>query len=303
MADIIITEFMDDAAVAKLAGEFDVIYDKDLVNQPEKLAELAKDCKALIVRNRTQVKGSLLAGKNLKVIGRLGVGLDNIDVDAAKKAGITVIPATGANNLSVAEYVITGLLMLLRSSYGHTAEMAAGLWPREKMIGRELAGKTLGLIGFGAIARNTAQLASALGMNVIAYDPYTEDFQGAKKVSLNELLENADAVSLHVPLTEQTKGLLDVSKIVKMKKGAVLINAARGGIVDEKALAEALENGHLGGAIVDVFEKEPMTADNPLAKAPNCILTPHIAGVTKESNVRVSALIGEKVAEALYKEA
>ena len=307
MPDIVISEFMDQAAVDKLAGEFSVVYDKGLVDRPEELARLAADCRALIVRNRTKVRGPLLDGKKLEVVGRLGVGLDNIDCATCKERGITVIPATGANDVSVAEYVIAGLLMLLRKSYGATEAVAAGQWPRERSIAGEVFGKVLGLVGFGGIARETAKRARALGMEVIAHDPFIPADAavwaeyGVAPVSLDELLARADAVSLHVPLTEGTRHLIDAKRIAQMKPGAVFVNAARGGVADEEALAEALRSGQVGGALVDVFEKEPLAAGSPLAGAPNCILTPHIAGVTHESNIRVSALVADKVAQALRK--
>lgn len=305
MADIVISEFMDQKAVDGLASRFSVVYDKTLVNRPDELAALAADCRALIVRNRTQVRGPLLEGRNLEVVGRLGVGLDNIDCAACKERGIAVIPATGANDVAVAEYVIAGLLMLLRGSYGESAAVAAGGWPRERLIGGEVAGKTLGLVGFGGIARETAKRATALGMRVMAYDPYIAADSplwreyGVERAELSALLAAADALSLHVPLTPETRHLMDATRLGMLKPGAVLVNAARGGVVDERALADALVSGQVGGALVDVFETEPLPADSPLAGAPNCILTPHIAGVTRESNIRVSALVADKVAQAL----
>lgn len=308
MAKIVISEFMDQAAVDDLAKEFTVIYDKNLVNRPEELEKLASDCDALIVRNKTQVRDKLLEGKNIKVIGRLGVGLDNIDLKACKEKGVEVIPATGANTDSVAEYVLAGLLMLMRGSYLESHSVAAGKWPREKLVGGEIMDKSLGLVGFGEIARAVAKRAKAMGMKIIAYDPFVasddpawEDYGAKRFEDLDAMLGQADAVSLHIPLTEDTRRLFDEKKLKKMKQGAVLINTARGGIVDETALAEQLKNGHIAGAMLDVFEKEPLKEGSPLADAPNCILTPHIAGVTRESNVRVSSLIADKVAKALKK--
>lgn len=308
MADIVISEFMDQAAVDGLTAEFSVVYDKGLADRPDELGELASQCRALIVRNRTQVRGPLLNGRNLKVIGRLGVGLDNIDCAACKARNITVIPATGANDQAVAEYVIAGLLLLLRKSYGESAAVAAGAWPRERLIGGEISGRLLGLVGFGSIARQTAKRAIALGMRVMAYDPYIpEDAplwreHGVEPTGLESLLAASDAVSIHVPLTDGTRHLVNASTLGMMKRGAVFINAARGGVADEQALADVLASGQLGGALVDVFEKEPLPAGSPLAGAPNCILTPHIAGVTHESNIRVSALVADKVAQALRKD-
>lgn len=304
---IVITEFMDEAAVDTLRGRFSVVYDPTLVDRRADLLGLLDDATALIVRNRTRVDAELLAAApRLRVAGRLGVGLDNIDVPACQARGIEVIPAIGANALAVAEYVVGTVMMLLRGAYLSSAEVADGKWPRTRLSeGRETAGRTLGLVGFGGIGRLTAKLAQALGMRVVAYDPllpadapaWTES--GVERRELDDLLGEADAVSLHVPLTAQTRGLIDAARIECMKAEAVLINTARGGIVDEPALAEALRTGRLAGAALDVFEHEPLPAGSPLAGAPNLILTPHIGGVTRESNTRVSTMIAAKVANFL----
>ncbi len=306
MKSIVITEFMDDNAVKTLSSRFDVIYDKTLCGKEDELLKLTAGCDAIIVRNKTQVRGALLDGaKNLKVVGRLGVGLDNIDTAACKSRNITVIPATGANNVSVAEYVLAALLMLARGSYHSTADVAAGSWPRERLIGGEIFGKTLGLIGFGGIARDVCVRARAFGMRVTAYDPFIPADSpvwkeyGVSPMALDDMLAEADCVSLHVPLTDDTRKLINVKRLASMKQGALLVNTARGGIVDEDALAEALIAGRLGGAMLDVYASEPLPAGSRLAGAPNCLMTPHIAGVTHESNTRVSSMIADKVAEAL----
>ncbi|MEP0518811.1 MAG: hydroxyacid dehydrogenase [Hyphomicrobiales bacterium] len=295
MADIVVSEFMDEAALEVARHEFDVLYAPALADDPDALLEAVRGAKALIVRNRTQVRGALLeAGTELKVIGRLGVGLDNIDVKACAVRGIEVCPATGANDLSVAEYVITNALILLRTAFLSTPDVVSGSWPRSKLMGREISGKMLGLVGFGAIARETAKRAASLGMTIIGYDPFLEAasplWDGVRKVELNELLSVSDVVSLHVPLTDATSNLINASAIKAMKPDAILINAARGGVVDEAALANAMRDGHLGGAALDVFASEPVSAEDggQFDGIPNIILTPHIAGVTQESNVRVS---------------
>jgi len=306
MPEIVITEFMDEAAIhASFAGR-DVLYDPKLVDDPARLVASLRESRALIVRNRTQVRGALLASAvRLEVVGRLGVGLDNIDVRACETRGIAVYPATGANDLSVAEYVITAALMLLRRAWFATARVAAGEWPRTESMGRELAGKRLGLVGYGAIARVTARMARDLGMSVAAYDPLLSDdhpaWAGALRQALPDLLSTSDVVSLHVPLTDATRNMLDATAIAGMKPGAILINAARGGVVDEAALCASLRAGQLGGAALDVFAREPVDATSgaQFAGVPNLILTPHIAGVTEESNVRVSAVIAEAVARHL----
>ena len=306
MADIIISEFMDIAAVKALQNHFSVVYDEKLVDKPEELAAAIATCRALIVRNRTQVRPNLLAkAPHLRVVGRLGVGLDNIDVVACKENGITVIPATGANNVSVAEYVMTGLLMLARGCYRDSDAVLAGEWPRSRQIGGEIYGKTLGLVGFGGISREVATRATAFGMRLAAYDPFLAASDsawkqyGVERMELDALLEQSDAISLHVPLTPETKHLINAERIGKMRKGAFLINSARGGIVDEEAMAKALHEKRLGGVLLDVYEQEPVPAASRLVGVPNCILTAHIGGVTHESNTRVSNLIAEKVKTAL----
>jgi len=306
MTKIVISEFMDIDAVGDNWNAFTVVYEPNLVDQPEELQTALKDASALVVRNRTKVTAALLDEANgLRCVGRLGVGLDNIDLTACKDRGIEVYPAVGANNLSVAEYVLTSAMMLLRSAYLAHDEMMAGAWPRQKCSGRELAGSTLGLVGFGGIAQLTAQMASSLGVHIAAYDPFLpedhEAWSGVDRCDLSSLLGRSDIVSLHTPLTEETRHLINAQTIVGMKDGAVLINAARGGVVDEEALVGALGSGKLAGAALDVFESEPLSqeAAEKLQGLNNVILTPHIAGVTTQSNIRVSAMIGEKVAAHL----
>ncbi len=299
---ILVTEFMDEAAVDRLRASHDVIYDPTLADRQADLPGMMEGVTALIVRNRTQVRPPLLdAAPELRCVGRLGVGLDNIDVEACAARGVTVYPATGANNLSVAEYVIGTGMALLRGAYAANERMIAGDWPRQDCAGRELSGKVLGLVGFGAIARDTADRGRALGMEIAAFDPFVPEddpaWQTANRLDLDTLLATADVVSLHVPLTDGTRHLIDADRIGRMAPGAVLVNAARGGVVDEPAVAAALKQGKLGGAALDVFETEPLTADaaRVFDGAPNLILTPHIAGVTVESNTRVSDLIADRV--------
>ncbi|HET6520490.1 MAG TPA: NAD(P)-dependent oxidoreductase [Geminicoccaceae bacterium] len=303
-AEIVISEFMDPGAVEGLAGEFAVAYDPGLVDRPDELRAALGAARALIVRNRTRVRGALLeAAPRLAVVGRLGVGLDNIDVEACRARGIEVIPATGANDDAVAEYVVAAVLLLMRGAFMASGEVATGRWPRERLIGREVMGRTLGLLGFGGTARAVARRAVPLGMAVVAHDPQIEadspvwSAHGVAPVGFEALLHGSDALSLHVPLTPATRGLIDARALGAMRRGAVLVNAARGGVVDAAALVEALKDGHLGGAALDVFETEPLPADNPFAAGdvPNLILTPHVAGVTAESNVRVSRLIADAV--------
>lgn len=302
MSAVVITEFMDEPAVKTLSVRLPTHYDPGLADRQDKIPDLLADATALIVRNRTQVTAALLeAAPNLKCVGRLGVGLDNIDLDACKSRNVAVFPATGANNLSVAEYVISTAMLLLRGAYQSTSAMVEGHWPRQALIGRELSGHVMGLVGYGAIAREVAMRAQMLGMEVVAYDPYCpandRAWHMAGNVSLEGVLDLADVISLHTPLNEGTRHLINAQTLARMKKSTVVINAARGGVIDEGALAAALHAGDLAGAALDVFETEPLTAE-AAAKfdgLPNLVLTPHIAGVTEESNVRVSALIAETV--------
>lgn len=302
MSRLVITEFMDPAAVARLSAATTTLYQPDLVDQRDALLASLAGAELLVVRNRTRVDADLLkAGPGLSAIGRLGVGLDNIDLPACRARGIEVWPATGANDLAVAEYVISSALLLLRGAALGSARVAGGEWPRQDMIGREVSGRVMGLLGFGAIARQVAARAQALGMQVIAHDPHLGPADPAwgqvRPVAMVDLLAASDVISLHIPLTPQTRHIIDQAAIARMRPGAMLINTARGGVVDEDALALALAGGHLGGAALDVFQTEPLTAEQGarFAGLPNLILTPHIAGVTQESNIRVSDLIADKI--------
>lgn len=307
MSRIIISEFMDGRAVESLRARFEVEYDPALVDRSEELLRKLPAAQALIVRNCTRVDAALLEhARILKVVGRLGVGLDNIDVEACAARSIAVIPATGANAHAVAEYVITTAMMLLRGVYLNSADVLTGRWPRAKLSnGRELAGKTIGLVGFGSTGRITGRLARALDMRAIAYDPNiaaSDPVWTAESTTprpLDVLLMNADVVSLHIPLTPATRNLFDAEQLARMKPDAVLVNPSRGGIVDEAAVAAQLRAGRLAGAALDVFAEEPLPAESPLVGVPNLILTPHVAGITRESNQRVSRMIADLVASAL----
>lgn len=308
MTDIVITEFMDADAVDALRAGYAVRYDPALVDDRATLRALLGQASALIVRNRTVVDEHLLdAAPRLRVVGRLGVGLDNIDVAACEERSVAVIPATGANAVSVAEYVITALLVLRRGAVFHaTRRLIEGAWPRQELVGRELAGLRLGLIGLGGIARLVADRARALGCEVAAHDPYlAADEHVWEEVGrvedLEALLTASDAVSLHIPRTPDTHHLLDGQALGLLPPGALVVNTSRGGIIDEAALCAALRDGRLGGAALDVFEHEPL-GDGDRARfdgVPNLLLTPHVAGVTVESNVAVSAMIADRVREVL----
>lgn len=306
MADVVISEFMDEAIARQVLNAFDLLYDPSLVDDRAALLESLGDARAIIVRNRTQVDAELLeSAPRLEAVGRLGVGLDNIDLGLCRARNIAVYPATGANDLAVAEYAVSAALLLLRRTWQATAEVLDGQWPRSEYIGREASGKLFGLVGFGSIARQVAQRATALGMRACAYDPHLPDDDDAwadvEPVSLLRLAEIADVVSVHVPLTDETRNIIDADFIACMKNDAILINTARGGVIDEQEMLAALRSGRLGGAALDVFSVEPVTAESGKAYAslPNLMLTPHIAGITEESNVRVSKLTAENIANHL----
>ena len=305
MKKIVISEFMDQTAVDGLKKNFRVVYDPKLVDQPDRLGQELKTADAIIVRNRTQLRGKMLDGaKKLKAVGRLGVGLDNIDLEVCKAKKIEVLPAHGANNTAVAEYVIASIFILLRGAYQSAQKMVEGQWPRTALMGNETAGKILGVIGFGAIGRETCKKAGAIGMEVAAYHPSlpadAPAWQDVQPRGLEELLAKSDVISLHVPLTKDTRHMMNAKTMAQMKKGALLINTARGGVVDENALVTAMKSGQIGGAAIDVFETEPVNAQmGQKFNLPNLILTPHIAGVTMESNIRVSALTAKNIESAL----
>jgi (S)-sulfolactate dehydrogenase len=301
---IVISEFMDEAAVQTLRARFDVLYDPELGLRRPELMQALQSADALIVRNRTKVDAELLVdARQLVAVGRLGVGLDNIDQAYCAGRGIAVIPAIGANAAAVAEYVVSLAMLLLRGFVFSSQAVADGRWPRAQLAsGREAAGKVLGLVGFGSVGQEVARLARAVGMRVAAFDPMLPPahpaWQQAERYDdLDALFRESDAISLHVPFTPANANLVDERRLALMKQGAVLVNTARGGIVDEAALVRALRSGALAGAAVDVFEREPLPANSVLAGCPKLLLTPHIAGVTHESNERVSALIARRIAE------
>ena len=299
---ILITEFMDEDAINLLKKKYDVYYDISLVEDSNSLVIKIKNMKALIVRNRTLVTRELIENApNLTCIGRLGVGLDNIDLNACKEKNIAVYPALGANSHSVAEYVICASMLLLRKAYFKKNEMISGSWPRQQSSGSEVNGKTIGLIGFGDIAQKTRDLALGLGMRTVAYDPYlgkdNDIWKETKNLELDDLLSISDIISLHIPLTKETSNLINEKKLRLIKNSSVIINTSRGGIIDENSLAKLLKENKIGGAALDVFNEEPVNKENAkkFEGIDSLILTPHIGGVTKESNERVSKMIAEKI--------
>jgi D-3-phosphoglycerate dehydrogenase len=262
---------------------------------PEDLMNVLPAYDGMVVRSRTKVRQPLIdACPNLKVIVRGGVGLDTIDADYAKSKGITVMNTPLASSASVAELTIGYMFMLARSLYKATASMKAEKWEKKAFEGDEIGGKTLGLIGVGNIGREVAKRAAALGMTVIAYDPYVKEIAGVKLVSLDELLAQADYISLHLPKTKESANMIGKDQFAKMKNGVRIINCARGGIIDENALYEALTSGKVAGAALDVFAEEPPT-DWKLLKLDNVIGSPHIGAATKEAQSRIGAEVAEKL--------
>jgi D-3-phosphoglycerate dehydrogenase len=264
---------------------------------PEELPNVLPAYHAMVVRSRTKVRQPLIdVCPNLKVIVRGGAGLDTIDHEYAKSKGIAVMNTPLANSFSVAELAVAYMLMLARSLYRATASMKTEKWDKKSFEGDEIGGKTLGLIGLGNIGRETAKRASALGMNVIGYDPYVKEADGIQWVSLDELLAQADYISLHLPKTKESTNMIGAEQFARMKNGVRIINCARGGIINEDALYEALTNGKVAGAALDVFAEEP-TTNWKLIKLDNVIASPHIGAATREAQARVGAEVAQKLIE------
>jgi len=306
MARILVVEPVAQAGIDLLSASHDVEHRMGL-SREELLRELAdaggRD--ALVVRSQTRVDAELLtaAAPRLSVVGVASVGIDRIDVEAATRAGVMVVNAPTGNTIAAAEHTMALILSLLRQIPSADASVRAGEWERARYTGRELRGKTLGVIGLGKIGRAVARRAAGFEMRVVASDPYLTEDQaaeaGAKLVGMAELLHRSDVITVHTPLTAQTRNLLGRAQLEATRPGAFVLNVARGGIVDEAALADALASGHLGGAAVDVYSAEPMAPDNPLRGAPNVVLTPHLGASTAEAQDRVGLEMAEQVLMAL----
>ena len=301
MTKILITEFIDSQSLQNINKKFDVIYKKDAWQNKDFLEREIQKFDGIIVRNKTSLdKNILINASNLKFIGRLGVGLDNIDTEYCKNNNIIVQPATGMNSDSVAEYVVNSSLTLLKKTHIINEQTLQGKWPRTSIVTKELKGKILGLIGFGDISKKVLKLVNVFDVTCIAYDPFITlkqmEADNVKKVSFDEILNLADIISIHVPLNNDTKYLFDRQVFIKMKKQPIIINTSRGGVINEIDLIDAYRNKYISGFALDVFENEPVneTFYKNISKDMNCILTPHIAGVTEESNVRVSNFIIDK---------
>jgi len=307
MKRVLVSEYLPEEHLRRLGEDHDVVSDPDLyANRPELLERVA-GADAIVIRNRTQIDAELVsAAVRLQVVGRLGVGLDNIDMQACADAGVVVVPAVGANSVSVAEYVMGAMLVLARGVFTMTGSVVGGEWPRRPYaFGRELMGQTLGLVGFGSIAQHVGTRAAAFGMEIIACDPYlpADDpaWELAGQTGLEVLLAESDIISIHTPLTEETRNLVDEAALQHMKPTAILINTSRGETVDQDALIRALRAGVIGAAAIDVFPSEPLEPAMAARYAglDNLLLTPHVAGNTAESVDRVASIIVEAVREEL----
>lgn len=311
MFDILISEDLDSPAVRRLSDKYKTQRDGALWKDPAKLQAALAGARAIMVRNQTQLTADVLqAAPRLLAIGRIGVGLDNIDVPAATRLGITVIAPLEANATSVAELTLAFLLALARKIPLADRSTKSGGWDRKSCTGIELHGKTLALCGFGRIGRKVALLARAFGMKTIVFDPFVKADSPALAETgahltpkLEEALAAADVVSVHSPLTPETRHLFGKAAFASMKRGAFFVNTSRGGVMDETALLEALRSGHLGGAALDVREKEPPAGKSGFEEMDNVILAPHIGAFTAESQTRTFEAVAEDLDRVLSGEA
>jgi len=299
MAKVLVADPLSEAGI-RILSEGGVGADVLTGRSEDELCEVIGSYDALIVRSATKVTARLIeAAHALKVIGRAGVGVDNVDVQAASRRGILVMNTPLGNINSAAEHAMALLMALARNIPAADRSMKQGRWEKKKFTGVELRDKVLGVVGMGKVGQIVARAAQGIGMKVAAHDPFLPERRaaelGVQMLSLEELLTRADFVTIHTPLTEKTRHLLDEGALARMKPSARLINCARGGIVDEEALARALNQGRIAGAALDVFEREPLPADSPLRRAPNIILTPHLGASTEEAQVKVAQAIARQI--------
>ena len=304
MFKILVSDALSDEGLKILKEVKDFEVDVKTGLPPEELKSIIKDYDALLVRSATKVNKDIInAASRLKVIGRAGVGLDNVDLDAATSKGIIVMNTPGGNTISTAEHAVSMILSLSRSIPQANASTKKGEWKRSKFMGVELYAKALGIIGFGRIGKEVARRALSFGMRVLAYDPFLSknvaESLGVEVVELKELFRQSDYITVHTPMTEETNHLISSEEFALMKKGVRIINCARGGIIDEKALAVAVREGKVAGAALDVFEKEPIPPDHELLKFDNVIVTPHLGASTEEAQVNVAIEVAEIVRDAL----
>lgn len=301
---VLVSDSMSDSGLAPLQAASNLDVDVITGQPQEKLIQTISTYDALLVRSATKVTAEVIqAGKRLRVIARAGVGVDNIDVEAATQAGVIVVNAPTGNVVAAAEHTVAMLMAVARNVAQADAHVRSGQWKRDRLMGVEVRGKTLGTVGLGRVAQEVVRRAQGLGMQVIAYDPYvTAEYalqRGVTLTDLDSLVEQADFITLHVPLTPQTRHLISHERLARMKPTARLINVARGGVVDEHALAAAVTAGRLAGAALDVFENEPLEADSPLRGVSNIILTPHLGGSTVEAQEKVAEDVALQVLDVL----
>jgi len=304
MAKVLVSDKLSDAGLEILRGFAGVEVEYKPGLKEDELRDVIGGFDGLVIRSGSKVTAKVIeAAKNLKVIGRAGIGVDNVDIPVASKKGIIVMNTPTGNAVTTAEHAITLMLSLARKIPQATASMKAGKWEKTKFEGREITGKTLGVLGLGNIGRIVANRAQGLQMNVIGFDPVLSSERakeiGVELVSVDELFRRADVITCHTPLTAETKNLIGAESFKKMKDGVLIVNAARGGIVDEVAIVDALKSGKVGGAALDVFVEEPCSPEHPLLKLDNVILTPHLGASTAEAQERVSLEICEQVAKYL----
>lgn len=293
---ILITDKLHPAAIQEATAFAEV--EEFYGHSPEEIIGKIPGYDALIVRSGTKATREIIEAGDLKIIGRAGVGLDNIDLEAAKEKGIEVVNSPEASTIAVTELVMGSIIALLRNIHHADRSMREGKWERSRFTGNELYGKTLGIVGFGRIGREVGIRARAFGMDIIAYDPNitAEDARefNAECAELDELLRKSDVVTLHIPLIESTRNLIDERKIGLMKDSAVIVNISRGGVIDENALYNALKEGKIGGAVLDVFENEPPEG-SPLTGLENVVLMPHLGASTDEAQINAGTVVVEKI--------
>lgn len=304
VARVLISDKLSERGLAVLEAAPEIHFDHRPGLSPDELAEILPEFDGLIIRSGTKVTAELLAGAaKLRVIGRAGIGVDNVDVAAATQRGVLVMNTPEENAITTAEHAIALLMSLARQIPQATASLKAGRWERTSFSGRELFDQTLGIVGLGNIGAIVAERAHGLRMRVIAADPLVSEDRaqrmGVELVSLDELLERADAITVHVPLTEANRGLIGARAISRMKPGMLIVNASRGGIVDEGALLEGIESGTVQGAALDVFDQEPPPADHPLLAREEVIATPHLGASTAQAQLNVAIAIAEQVRDFL----
>jgi len=304
MRKILVSDPLSDEGLKILQEVKDFQVDVKTELKPEALKEIIKDYDALVVRSATKVTKDVIGlAAKLKVIGRAGVGLDNVDLEAATAKGVIVMNTPGGNTISTAEHTMSMILALSRNIPQANVSAKSGEWKRSKFMGVELYNKVLGVVGLGRIGSEVSKRAMSFGMKVLAYDPFLNlevaQSLGIQVVELKELFERSDYITVHTPLTEETKHIISTKEFAIMKKGVRIINCARGGIVDEAALINAVKEGKVGGAALDVFETEPLPAESELLKLDKVILTPHLGASTEEAQVNVAIEVAEIVRDAL----